>query len=126
MTLIFVFWRKSVCLVILAGCDTDTVCLQEENKLESLVPVLAGLGYTLQPAQPYSWKIFHSRDSEQIKNDFYTHRYPFCDVFVMREVRGRYVLRDKTGQNAWPSEYYSKQQVDISVSVSSHHSHLPL
>ena len=105
---------------------TDGLCVQEESQLESLGPVLAGLGYTLQPAQPYSWKIFHSTDSDLIKNDFYTHRYPFCDVFVMREVRGRYVLRDKTGQNAWPSEYYSKQQVDISLSVSSHHSHLSL
>ena len=100
---------------------THSVCLQDENQLESLGPVLAGLGYTLQPAQPYSWKIFHSSDSDEISNDFYTHRYPFCDVFVMREVRGRYVLRDKTGQNAWPSEYYSKLQVDIPGLVLSCH-----
>ena len=73
--------------------------------------MLADLGYTLQPAQPYSWKIFHSSQSEQIKNDFYTHRYPFCDVFVMRELKGRFVLKDKTGRNAWPEEFYTKEQV---------------
>ena len=75
--------------------------------------MLADLGYTLQPAQPYSWKIFHSEQSEQIKNEFYTHRYPFCDVFVMREQKGRFVLKDKTGQNAWPEEFYTKEQVRL-------------
>ena len=94
--------------------------MQDESLLESLVPVLADLGYTLQPAQPYSWKIFHSWDSEEIKNAAYTHRYPFCDVFVMRELRGRYVLKDKTGQNAWPNEYYTKDQVGISCCIIIH------
>ena len=60
--------------------------------LASAEPVLAGLvetfdklGFILQRAQPYSWKIFHAIESEEILNKNYTHRYPFCDVFVMRK-----------------------------------------
>ena len=69
-------------------------------------------GCTIQRAQPYSWKIFHSTESDEIPNAFYTHRYPFCDVFVMKKNKDRFVLKDKTGQNAWPNEYYTTSQVD--------------
>ena len=65
----------------------------------------------MQRSQPYAWKIFHSTESDKIPGDFYSHRYPFCDVFVMREVRGQFVLRSKCGRNAWPSEVYSRAQV---------------
>ena len=57
----------------------------------------------MQRSQPYAWKIFHSTESDEIPGDFYSHRYPFCDVFVMREVRGQFVLRS--------SEVYSRAQV---------------
>ena len=53
--------------------------------------------------------MFHATESDEIQGDFYSHRYPFCDVFVMREVRGQFVLRSKCGRNAWPSEVYSRQ-----------------
>ena len=79
--------------------------------LESLTKTFHSVGYTLQRAQPYSWKIFHSTESDKIENEFYKHRYPFCDVFVMRKVKGRFVLKDKTGQNAWPQEYYTDDQI---------------
>ena len=65
----------------------------------------------MQRSQPYAWKIFHGTESDEIPGDFYSHRYPFCDVFVMREVRGQFVLRSKCGRNAWPSEVYSRAQV---------------
>ena len=41
-----------------------------------------------------------------------THRFPFCDVFVMREYRGGiHALCHKTGRNAWPNEYYTADQL---------------
>ena len=51
--------------------------------------------------------MFHATESDEIPGDFYSHRYPSsCDVFVMREVHGQFVLR-----NVWPSEVYSRAQV---------------
>ena len=75
--------------------------------------IFSTAGYTIQRAQPYSWKIFHASDSEEIPNVFYSHRYPFCDVFVMKKKKkDRFVLRDKTGENAWPNEFYTTQQIE--------------
>ena len=51
----------------------------------------------MQRSQPYAWKIFHSTESDEIPGDFYSHRYPFCDVFVMLEVRCQFVRRSKCG-----------------------------
>jgi hypothetical protein len=40
------------------------------------------------------------------------YRFPFCDVFVMREYRnGTVALCHKSGRNAWPSEYYTGEQL---------------
>jgi hypothetical protein len=39
-------------------------------------------------------------------------RYPFCDVFVMREYRGGIIaICHKTGRNAWPNEFYTRDQL---------------
>ena len=86
--------------------------MKDEEVFESLTPIFADLGYRVQRSQPYAWKIFSEKDSDEIPNEFYTHRYPFCDIFVMRKVKGRFVLRDKTGQNAWPNEFYTETQVE--------------
>ena len=86
--------------------------LQDETTFEGLTPIFSELGYRVQRSQPYAWKIFSETESDEIPNEFYTHRYPFCDIFVMRKVKGRFVLRDKTGQNAWPNEFYTESQVE--------------
>ena len=39
------------------------------------------------------------------------HRFPFCDVFVMREKKGIWELRDKQGRNTWSEEKYTTAQV---------------
>ena len=80
--------------------------------MEELIPTFASSGYTIQRSQPYAWKIFHTTDSDVIKNEYYTHRYPFCDVFVMKLSKGKIVLRDKCGRNAWPNEYYLPSQIE--------------
>ena len=86
--------------------------LQDENDFENLSSTFSSVGYTIQKAQAYSWKIFHATESDEITNAFYTHRYPFCDVFVMKKQKDRFVLKDKSGQNAWPNEYYSSSQLE--------------
>ena len=86
--------------------------MKDEAAFEGLTRIFSDLGYKVQRSQPYAWKIFSEKDSDEIPNEFYTHRYPFCDIFVMRKVKGRFVLRDKIGQNAWPNEFYTETQVE--------------
>jgi len=63
--------------------------------------------------QTYSWRIFHATDSSPITSQLLGpgHRFPFCDIFVMRPHKGRWDLRDKEGRHVWPHENYSIQQV---------------
>jgi len=93
--------------------DIDLCILQkDEQVLIDLIPVFAREGYTLQRSQPYAWKIFHASESDEIENVYYTHRYPFCDVFMMKKAKDRLVLCDKSGQNAWPNESYTLKQIE--------------
>jgi len=64
--------------------------------------------------QTYSWRIFHATDSSPITSQLLGpgHRFPFCDIFVMRPHKGRWDLRDKEGRHVWPHENYSIQQVE--------------
>jgi lipopolysaccharide cholinephosphotransferase len=94
--------------------DLDVCILQEDvSKLLSASHVFQEAGIHIQESQPYAFKIFDLTDSDQVKNLHYTHRYPFCDVFVMVKEKGdQYALCDKTGRNAWPNEVYSQAQLD--------------
>jgi len=92
--------------------DLDICILQEdEKKLTEFGSAFEQAGLVIQRSQPYAWKIFSATDSVPIDNPFYTHRFPFCDVFVMVKKCGRYQLCDKTGRNAWPDEVYTVEQV---------------
>lgn len=70
--------------------DLDLCMLQEdEDELVGLEGVLGGEGLVLQRSQPYAWKIFHREDSLPVDNIHYSHRYPFCDIFMMQRARGK-------------------------------------
>jgi len=93
--------------------DLDVCILQkDERKLTELSSVFDEEGLCVQRTQPYAWKIFSRHDSVPINNSNYTHRFPFCDVFVMSKQAGRYMLCDKTGRNAWPDEVYTVEQIN--------------
>ena len=71
--------------------------MKDEAAFEGLTRIFSDLGYRVQRSQPYAWKIFSEKDSDEIPNEFYTHRYPFCDIFLMKNQRGeRFVVADKT------------------------------
>jgi len=93
--------------------DDLDICVkeQEEGQLKGLTKRLEEVGCCLQPAQSYSWKIFHRTESDEIPGGNFQHRFPFCDVFVMREKKGLWELRDKEGRNTWPDEKYTTAQV---------------
>ena len=62
----------------------SSVLLQDEDKLFGLSKEFEAEGLVIQRSQPYALKIFDKTDSEPVKHDGYTHRFPFCDVFVMQ------------------------------------------
>ena len=39
-------------------------------------------------------------------NTNYSHRYPFTDIFIMARKGSVCHIRDKTGRNAWPEDYW--------------------
>ena len=80
--------------------------------MESLAPVFAAKGYRIERSQTYLWKIYHETDSEEVSNKVFSHRYPFCDVFVMKKDGEKIVIRDKAGQNTWKQEYYYDYQIE--------------
>ena len=55
--------------------------------------------------------MFDLVDSVPVQNLNYTHRYPFCDVFVMRKTRVGFELSERSGRNAWPNETYTADQI---------------
>jgi len=97
--------------------DDLDICIKEQDEplLEDIGDHLAAEHLCLVKNQSYSWRIFHCWESEPIKSALLgdDHRFPFCDVFVMRLRRGVWEVRDEEGRNAWPDETYSCQQVNL-------------
>jgi len=93
--------------------DDLDLCIrqQDENKLVDLSSELEKAGLSLKRSQPYAWKIYNLVDSVPVNNLNCSHRYPFCDIFVMRKARDWFELSDRSGRNAWPQERYSTDQV---------------
>ena len=65
----------------------------------------------MEKSNSYAWKIFHRTESDEIEERVVNYRYPFCDVFVMKWQKNKYVIKDKAGQNAWRNEFYSNEQI---------------
>lgn len=94
--------------------DDLDICLLEEDEalLESLQSKFSEAGYRLERGQSYLWKIFHETDSDEVTCSAFSHRFPFCDVFLMaRRQDGIVTIRDQTGRNAWPQEFYTPAQL---------------
>jgi len=93
--------------------DDLDICIieKEEDMFTSLEPQFFNEGFAIKRSNSYSWKIFHRTQSSEIENRNVNYRYPFCDVFVMKLCKGKYVLKDKIGQSAWTNECYSEDQI---------------
>jgi len=94
--------------------DDLDICIteQDEQLFTSLAGVFAEHGCGLEKSNSYVWKIFHLTDSEEIEDRVVNYRYPFCDVFVMKWQKNKYLLRDKAGQSAWSNEFYTQEQIN--------------
>ena len=94
------------------SCDLTNTIPQDEELFCSLATVFAEHGCALEKSNSYVWKIFHQTDSEEIEDRVVNYRYPFCDVFVMKWQKNKYVLRDKAGQSTWSNEFYTREQIN--------------
>ena len=84
---------------------------QDELKFSDLAAQFEEEGYGVEKSNSYVWKIFHKSESDEIEERVVDYRYPFYDVFVMKWVKNKYVIKDKAGQNAWRNEFYSDEQI---------------
>jgi len=93
--------------------DDLDICILDKDELQfsNLAARFAEEGFGLERSNSYVWKIFHLTDSAEIKDRPVSYRYPFCDIFVMKWQKNKYVLRDRAGQCAWSNEFYTKEQI---------------
>ena len=90
----------------------STLFLQDLEKLLLLSPKLEEEGLKIVQSSACVWKIFHQVESSAIEERSVQYRHPFCDIFIMRKQRGKFVLGDKASQALWPGEFYSDQEVE--------------
>lgn len=87
--------------------DLDICIYQEdENNLQNLQSIFESKGYRMCEAQLFGYRIFHESESEHMRSEFLNHRYPFCDVFVMKKSRNKCYIATASGRTLWPKEYY--------------------
>ena len=63
------------------------------------------------------YRLFHATDSTEVwkTGSKQEHRYPFCDLFVMRKIPGKpkqCEIRDRAGRVLWPEETYLIEDVE--------------
>ena len=82
------------------------------KKLILLSPKLEEEGLKIVQSSSSVWKIFDQVDSSAVEERNVEYRHPFCDIFIMKKKRGRFVLRDQAGLALWPEENYSAEEVE--------------
>ncbi len=88
--------------------DDIDVCIHKTDltsgKLTNVRKLLTTDGFEMIETPCVGYRIFHISDSEMIATN---HRYPFCDVFVMKPSgRGMCHIADGCGRTLWPAEVY--------------------
>ena len=85
---------------------------QDLKKLILLSPKLEEEGLKIVQSSSFVWKIFDKVESSAIEERNVEYRHPFCDIFIMKKQRGKFVLRDKAGEALWPQETYLAEEVE--------------
>lgn len=60
--------------------------------------------------QEFGYRVFHKNESEQLPS--HNHRYPFCDIFVMKRNHKITWIASGCGRAIWPMEYYTNRDID--------------
>ncbi|XP_028400190.1 uncharacterized protein LOC114523462 [Dendronephthya gigantea] len=94
--------------------DLDLCIYQkDEGKITCLKRFLNDNGCELIEVPIFGYRVFHKFDSESLPGEYHNHRYPFCDIFVMKRQRQLIsVIANGCGRSLWPEEYYYNKDID--------------
>ena len=94
--------------------DLDLCIYQkDEGKLNGcLRQVLSDKGCEIIEAPVFGYRIFHRFDSESLPGKYQKHRYPFCDIFVMKKKARTCSIANGCGRAMWPEEYYCDRDIE--------------
>lgn len=72
-------------------------------------------GCVLVEQPTFGYRVYHKTDSDNLPGEFINHRYPFCDLFVMKRRARVCVISSACGRTLWPEEYYHNKDIDHMV-----------
>lgn len=94
--------------------DDLDLCIyrKDEGKVTRLKRFLNDHGCELIEVPTFGYRVFHKFESDSLPGEYKNHRYPFCDIFVMKRRRQLTVIATDCGRSLWPEEYYHNKDID--------------
>ena len=94
--------------------DDLDLCIykKDEEKInQCLERLLNDYGCEIVKVATFGYRIFHRTNSDKLMGHV-DHRYPFCDIFVMRRRALISDLRCGAARVLWPEEWYDNKDID--------------
>ena len=89
--------------------DDMDICVYKRDVqvlLDKAKPIFDTIGFAIVEAPTLGYRIFHNTDAVCVP--YHDHRYPFCDVFVMKQNgMNECYIADGCGRSLWPNEVYN-------------------
>lgn len=94
--------------------DLDLCVYQKDTeKIEQcLKTLLNDNGCEIVEVPVFGYRVFHKTESEKLPSEYQKHRYPFCDIFVMKRKHNITWVAKGSGRTRWPEEYYHNKDID--------------
>jgi lipopolysaccharide cholinephosphotransferase len=86
---------------------------KDETKIKnSLKNMLLENDYEIIEVPTFGYRVYHRTESESLRSEYQQHRYPFCDIFIMKRKAMISFIAAGSGRSLWPEEYYHNKDLD--------------
>lgn len=95
--------------------DDLDVCVDQRDEVklnDSLKMILLENDCEIMEVPTFGYRVFHRFESESLQTRQSKHRYPFCDIFVMKRKAYVSYIAAGAGRVLWPEEYYYNKDLD--------------